>query len=123
MVFIEEQSVPEDMEWDDMDDQAVHALAFTDSNVAVGYARLLNSGQLGRMAVLPEYRHQGIGTSLLHKLEDEAKHRRLDHIFLHAQIQALPFYEQQGYAAEGAPFNEAGIPHMLMTKPLEKNHD
>lgn len=122
-VFIQEQRVPEEMEWDELDDKATHALAFTDDMRAVGYARLLNDKQLGRMAVLPEFRHQGIGSALLLKLEDEAVKRRFDHIFLHAQVQALPFYEQLGYATQGEPFEEAGIPHLAMMKTLEVNND
>ncbi len=122
-VFIQEQHVPEEMEWDEEDEQASHALAFMNDIQAVGYARLLNSKQLGRMAVLPEYRRQGIGSALLLELENEALRRRFDHIFLHAQVQALPFYEQLGYATEGEPFEEAGIPHLAMIKMLEENND
>lgn len=120
-VFIEEQSVPEVMEWDNLDDGAVHALAFNEQSEAVGYARLLDTHQLGRMAVLPEYRHRGLGTRLMNTLEKVARERQFDHIFLHAQVQALPFYERQGYLPQGAPFEEAGIPHLLMIKLLGEN--
>jgi predicted GNAT family N-acyltransferase len=120
-VFIEEQSVPEAMEWDNLDSGAVHALAFNEQNEAVGYARLLHTHQLGRMAVLPEYRHRGVGTRLMNTLEEVARERHFDHIFLHAQVQALTFYERQGYAPQGAPFEEAGIPHLLMIKLLGEN--
>jgi predicted GNAT family N-acyltransferase len=106
------------MEWDSDDAEAVHAVAFGDDNFPLGYARLLNTRQLGRMAVLPKYRGLGIGTALLVELENVARTHQFDHIFLHAQIQALPFYERQGYASQGAPFDEAGIPHLLMTKSL-----
>ena len=122
-VFIEEQCVPESMEWDGLDNTAVHALAFDDNHQPQGYARLLASKQLGRMAVLPEFRGKGIGRALLAMLEDEARNRHYDHIFLHAQIHALPFYEKQGYTSQGNPFDEAGIPHMLMIKTLGKTND
>jgi predicted GNAT family N-acyltransferase len=122
-VFIEEQQVPESMEWDEYDNEGVHALAFVDERHAVGYARLLNSKQLGRMAVMPGFRHRGIGSALLLRLEEAAKERRFDHIFLHAQIQALPFYERLGYVTRGEPFEEAGIPHLMMIKTLEDNND
>lgn len=117
-VFIKEQCVPEDEEWDDWDEDAVHAVAFNDDNHAIGYARLLNSRQLGRMAVLSDFRHQGAGTALMNQLEEEARRMGYDHVFLHAQVQALPFYEKQGYVAQGQPFDEVGITHMLMTKIL-----
>lgn len=122
-VFIEEQCVPENMEWDGLDDSAVHALAFDNQQLPLGYARLLLSRQLGRMAVLPQFRGMGIGSALLSTLEDEARHKQYDYIFLHAQIQALPFYEKQGYTPQGKPFDEAGIPHMLMIKTLGKTND
>ena len=111
------------MEWDGLDDSAVHALAFDNHQQPLGYARLLLSRQLGRMAVLPQFRGMGIGSALLSVLEDEARNKQYDHIFLHAQIQALPFYEKQGYITQGNPFDEAGIPHMLMIKTLGKTND
>lgn len=117
-VFIEEQQIPETMEWDDMDDNATHAVAFDENDQMLGYARLLRSKQLGRMAVLSAHRGNGIGTQLLKALEELALQQDYEHIFLHAQIQALPFYESQGYQIQGAPFDEAGIPHLMMTKIL-----
>jgi len=118
IVFIQEQAVTESLEWDGMDEDAKHAVALNNDGVLVGYARLLPSKQLGRMAVLAKYRKKGIGTALLLALEEEASRLHYDHIFLHAQIQALPFYEQQGYVGHGEPFDEAGIPHLMMTKLL-----
>jgi len=122
-VFIEEQSVPEELEWDDMDSTATHALAFDETGKAIGYARLSPSKQLGRMAVLQQHRRKGIGTALLQALEAVARKLRYDYLYLHAQIQALPFYEQLGYRSQGAAFDEAGIPHLMMTKPLTEKHD
>ena len=118
LVFIEEQSVPEVMEWDEQDEAATHAVAFDTGGSAVGYARLLNSGQLGRMAVLPEYRRQGIGTALLQALETYAGLQHYDYLFLHAQVHALSFYEKQGYRTEGDVYDEAGIPHLNMYKSI-----
>jgi len=122
-VFIQEQCVPESMEWDEMDEKAVHAIAFDNAGHTLGYARLLPTKQLGRMAVYAEHRRNGVGSALLEALEDEARNLRYDHIFLHAQIQALPFYEQHGYQSQTAPFNEAGIPHLLMIKTLMAKHE
>ena len=106
------------MEWDGLDGSAMHALAFDSSDKAIGYARLLPTKQLGRMAVLSEYRRMGVGRELLQALEDVALARHDDHLFLHAQIQALPFYEKQGYQCQGEPFEEAGIAHLMMIKTL-----
>ena len=117
-VFIEEQSVPEEMEWDEMDETATHAVAINESGVAVGYARLITNQQVGRMAVLAEYRRQGIGSALLQALETLARQKHYDYLSLHAQVHALSFYEQQGYRGEGDVFDEAGIPHIRMIKTL-----
>ena len=117
-VFLKEQAIPKELEWDGLDDDATHAIAFDSNGQAIGYARLLPTRQLGRMAVLRDHRHLGVGTALLLALEQTALQLRYDHIFLHAQLQALPFYEQQGYQSQGELFNEADIPHILMEKPL-----
>lgn len=117
-VFIEEQNVPEALEWDGLDDDAYHAAAMVNDNQIVGCGRLLPSGQIGRMAVLPEYRQQGIGTSLLLALEDVARKHHYPSIFLHAQLQALPFYQQYDYHSQGEVFFEADIPHQKMSKDL-----
>lgn len=122
-IFIQEQCVPESMEWDGLDDDAIHAIAFDSAGQALGYARLLTTKQLGRMAVYAEYRRKGIGSALLGALEDEARKLGYDHVFLHAQIQALPFYEQHGYQSQATPFDEAGIPHLMMTKILAAKHE
>ena len=122
-VFIQEQAVPEALEWDDMDDTATHALAFNDTGEAIGYARLLATKQLGRMAVSSQYRRTGIGTALLQALEAVANKLGYDHLYLHAQIQALSFYEQLGYQSQGEPFDEAGILHLMMMKSLAEKHD
>ena len=111
------------MEWDGLDDDAIHTIAFDSAGQALGYARLLTTRQLGRMAVYAEYRRKGIGSALLGALEDEARKLGYDHVFLHAQIQALPFYEQHGYQSQATPFDEAGIPHLMMTKILAAKHE
>jgi len=122
-IFIQEQHVPESMEWDGLDDDAIHAIAFDSKGQVLGYARLLPTRQLGRMAVYAEHRQKGIGSALLSALEEEAQKLRYDHIFVHAQIQALPFYEQHGYQSQAEPFDEAGIPHLMMMKTLTSKND
>ncbi len=117
-VFIREQGVPEDLEWDDADAQATHILALADRDGAPGEpvatARLLPAGQIGRMAVLPEWRGRGIGTALLRELLAIVEQGNYPPPFLNAQVTALPFYLREGFLAVGGVFEEAGIPHQRM---------
>lgn len=116
-VFIEEQGVPEDMELDEFDPLAQHALAYLDSQ-AIGTARLVtmpgNIGRIGRMAVLAAYRRGGIGTQLLRTLLQKATSQNMVKIELHSQLSAIPFYEQFGFIAQGNIYDEAGIAHRDM---------
>jgi predicted GNAT family N-acyltransferase len=113
-VFIEEQNVPEDLEWDEFDDVSLHALAWLDDQ-AVGVARLLPDGHIGRMAVLAGFRRRGVGAALLQALMDQARVRGIASVRLHAQCHAQTFYQRAGFVAEGEVFMEAGIPHVAMT--------
>ncbi len=128
IVFIEEQSVPEGLERDAEDATAFHVLAMMKGH-AVGTGRLVELpqapegekgrwGRVGRMAVLQANRKHGIGTLLLAALEAEAKRRKLQGIMLHAQLSAMEFYKRHGYQPHGAVFDEAGMPHLEMKKPL-----
>jgi predicted GNAT family N-acyltransferase len=119
-VFIEEQGVPEDMELDEYDPLAQHALAYLDSEY-IGTARLVTLpgnigkvGRIGRMAVLPMHRRQGIGGRLLSALLELSKSQGISQLELHAQQSAMPFYEQFGFIAQGDIYDEAGIPHRDM---------
>ena len=111
-VFIEEQHVPKELEWDGRDDSAIHAMAVTPDGRVVGTARLLPDGQIGRMAVLPSWREQGIGTRLLMTLVTASNNKAS--LFLNAQTSAEPFYRNNGFTPEGDIFMEAGIPHVRM---------
>ena len=122
-VFVEEQGVPRDVEWDGRDEDAVHVLAEDHRGDAVGTARLLPSGQIGRMAVLPERRGFGIGRALLDAAVDAARDRGDAEVFLNAQAHALGFYEAAGFRAVGAEFMEAGIPHQRMELPVGISFD
>ena len=113
-VFIDEQRVPENLEWDAQDTQCVHALARDGTGAPVGCARLLPDGHIGRVAVLAQWRGRGIGDALLGCLIDEARRRGHARVLLNAQTQAMPFYARHGFTAAGAPFEEAGIPHQAM---------
>lgn len=113
-VFIREQSVPPDIEWDGQDEECLHVIAETSNRDAVGTGRLHVSGKIGRMAVLRPWRGRGVGSALLTRLLEEARKRRTGEVFLHAQSYALDFYQRAGFEAEGEEFMEAGIPHRFM---------
>ena len=117
-VFIEEQQVPEDLEWDGLDPDALHLLAETADGRPIGTVRLLADGHIGRMAVLKNARGNGVGRSLLDAILDAARAQGLTEVFLHAQVDAIPFYERAGFVAEGEVFMDAGIPHRSMRRAL-----
>ena len=116
-VFIEEQGVPEEMELDEYDPLAQHALAYVNSE-CIGTARLVtlpgNLGRIGRMAVLPMHRRQGIGGRLFCALLELSKAQGIVQLELHAQLSAIPFYEKYGFIAQGDIYDEAGIAHRDM---------
>ena len=116
-VFVREQSVPADLEWDEFDAQSRHVVAMADG-VPVGTGRLLPDGHIGRMAVVREWRKKGVGNALLMALLHEARNRGMSRVLLNAQIQALPFYLRHGFHVEGEEFVEAGIPHRRMWRDL-----
>lgn len=119
-VFILEQRVPEEEEWDEDDAASVHVLAVRNRE-PVGTGRLTPAGKIGRLAVLSEFRGRGMGGRILGMLMQEAARRGLPEVVLHAQVQALPFYDKHGFVAEGEVFEEAGIPHRRMrTSPGPK---
>ncbi len=118
VVFIEEQAVAPDLEWDGLDAECVHALAETENRDVVGTGRLHPGGKIGRMAVLRPWRQQGVGAAILAALVAQAQQRGHPEVYLHAQTRALAFYERQGFVAEGDEFDEAGIPHRLMRRIL-----
>jgi predicted GNAT family N-acyltransferase len=116
-VFIQEQGVPEEMELDEHDLTAQHALAYMGSQ-CIGTARLVslpgNIGRIGRMAVLPNYRRRGIGRQLLSTLLELSKSHGITQLELHSQLSAIPFYEQSGFTGHGDIYDEAGIAHRDM---------
>lgn len=116
-VFIAEQGVPEALEWDEHDAESLHAVALIDGEVA-GCARLLPDGHIGRMAVLPDFRGQGVGSEMLVCLIDAARVRNMTLLQLHAQSHAAGFYRKAGFVSEGPEFDEAGIPHIRMLRTV-----
>ncbi|MCG8435383.1 MAG: GNAT family N-acetyltransferase [Gammaproteobacteria bacterium] len=123
-VFIREQQVPEEIEWDGIDPNSLHVIAYDHQNKPIGTGRLQPSGKIGRIAVLRDYRGKGIGGKILEALIEEARQRNHIECHLHAQTQALDFYAHYGFVEEGEEFEEAEIPHKLMRLTLrEANED
>lgn len=114
-VFVIEQHVPENLEWDEADAASLHALALDAQGMTVGTGRLLPDGHIGRMAVIRERRGQGAGSAILEFLIGQARRQGMRSLQLHAQTHAIGFYARQGFVAQGGEFLEAGIPHRLMT--------
>jgi predicted GNAT family N-acyltransferase len=121
IVFVIEQSVPLELEWDGIDPDCQHVLAEDDQGRAIGTGRLLPDGHIGRMAVLQSWRHRGAGSALLRELIAIAAERGMSEVVLNAQTQALKFYQRHGFAAEGEDFLDAGIPHRRMRKSLSSS--
>ncbi len=121
-VFIEEQKIPAEMEWDAADAGCVHAVAFNHFGVALATGRLLEHvpgvAKIGRMAVLPSMRGSAIGRAVLDALMRAARERGDREALLHAQTSAAPFYARAGFVARGEVFDEAGIPHVEMVRAL-----
>ena len=115
-VFIEEQKVTPQLEWDGRDEEAIHFLAYQDEK-AIGCARAFvieNHMQLGRMAVLKEYRNQGIGSALIEKGMITAKLNQLSKILISAQCHAIDFYKKFGFEVTSEIYLDAGISHQDM---------
>lgn len=113
-VFIQEQHVPEALEWDGLDPDCHHAVALSEAGEVVGTGRLLADGRIGRMAVLAGWRGHGVGAALLQALLRQALRRGDRDIHLHAQVDALGFYARAGFVATGGEFLDAGILHRTM---------
>jgi predicted GNAT family N-acyltransferase len=119
-VFVDEQKVPEELEVDGLDDEAVHLLATVDGR-PVGTARLFakgDTGKIGRVCVLREARGAGVGVALIRAAVEELRGLGLRRAKLGSQVQAIPFYEKLGFAAEGPVYDDAGIPHRDMVLAL-----
>ena len=114
-VFIAEQSVAPELEWDTEDAEAVHFLAF-ERDYAIGTARLLPDGHIGRVSVLKDWRGLKVGDRLLQAAIAEAERRGLKRQMLSAQVHATAFYERHGFKIVSSEFLEAGIPHVDMLR-------
>lgn len=120
-VFVEEQGIPEELEWDEHDKEALHIVA-KDANKVIGTARILfldaNQAKLERMAVLKRFRHKGVGRGITSFVNEELRKRNVNEIFLHAQYRVVDFYKSCGFEEVGTTFCEAGIEHIKMHRQI-----
>jgi len=114
IVFIDEQQVPPELEWDADDAHATHFLLTADEQ-PVGTARLLDDGRIGRVALLPQARGKGLGRQLMLAVMQHARQQGMTQLRLSAQTHALDFYRQLGFVPCSEVYLDAGIPHQSMT--------
>ena len=117
-VFVQEQQVPIELEWDELDPVCVHVIARDAAGKPIGTGRLTPEHKIGRMAVLPEWRGRGVGDALLLALIHEAAQRRWPELRLHSQASAVGFYVKHGFVPYGDRFMEAGIEHQSMRRQI-----
>lgn len=122
-VFCDEQKVPVEMELDEIDSYATHVLVLGDHGEPLATGRLFpnpddpTEGRIGRMAVLAVARGKGCGAHMLSTLLAEGTRAGFRGFVLDSQVHAMPFYERQGFIAEGPEHMDAGIPHRVMRRP------
>lgn len=117
-VFMREQNVSPELEWDGLDADCRHVLASNAAGEAIGCGRITLDAHIGRMAVLKAWRGKGVGSAILLTLLDDARERHLAEVELSAQVQAVPFYRRFGFIEEGGIYMDAGMPHITMRRPL-----
>ncbi len=115
-VFLKEQGIPAEIDFDANDFRCAHAIAELEQK-AVGTGRIQADGKIGRVAVLKDFRGKGIGSALVNALIDHARRTGLNNVFLNAQLSSTGFYEGLGFTERGEPFIEAGIQHVRMEQP------
>lgn len=116
-VFIQEQGIAPEDEWDDLDAMVLHFIVY-DSEQPIATARLLPQHSVGRVAVLVPYRKRGIGKILMQHIIDYARHQKLPYLKLSAQTYVTAFYEALGFVVQGEEYLDCGIPHIDMTLEL-----
>ncbi len=117
-VFMREQGVPAELEWDGLDENSHHVLALSSHGQAIGCGRILPNAHIGRVAVMQEWRGKKVGSAILEGLLVYAAGLHYPEVDIDAQVQAVPFYERFGFVAEGEAFMDAGIPHRKMRLKL-----
>jgi predicted GNAT family N-acyltransferase len=115
IVFIDEQRVPRELEFDERDPLCRHVLAFDgDAPVGTGRLDLGLGGKVGRVAVVATHRRRGVGAAVMERLHAIARDASQPRLWCNAQLTAVPFYERLGYVGSGPTFLEAGIEHVRM---------
>ncbi|MDO8891778.1 MAG: GNAT family N-acetyltransferase [Sulfurimicrobium sp.] len=121
-VFVQEQQVPEELELDAEDANALHLLVRDAAGNALGTLRILTRGKaanIGRVAVTAEARRQGIGSEMVRRALAYCRDLRLESVSLDSQTHITPFYEKLGFRATGEVFMDAGIPHLHMVHSFQ----
>ncbi len=119
-VFVEEQGVPEALEWEDRDGQCLWFVAHDGRGEVIGIARVTPEGRVGRMAVGRAWRRRGVGSALLRAAVEAARARGHQTVYLSAQTHAVPFYARHGFVATGPEYPDAGILHRSMFLGIEE---
>lgn len=117
-VFIREQGIPAELEWDGLDESCRHALALSHQGDAIGSGRMLADGHIGRISVLPQWRKHKVGTAIMEALLDYARTHDYKQAEVDAQTYAVPFYRKFGFVEQGETFMDAGLPHIRMRLKL-----
>lgn len=117
-VFVQEQQVPLEEEWDELDALSQHLIARDETGLPIGTGRLTPQHRIGRMAVLADWRGRGVGEALLRALVELARQQGWEEVSLNAQVSAQVFYTREGFVPQGARFMEAGIEHQSMRRNL-----
>lgn len=118
-VFIREQGVPAELEWDGLDEGCRHALAISHQGDAIGCGRILPDGHIGRISVLPQWRKQKVGTAIMEALLDDARAHEHKQVDVDAQTHAVKFYRRFDFVEQGETFVDAGLPHVKMVLKLK----
>jgi predicted GNAT family N-acyltransferase len=122
-VFQDEQGIAPELEMDGLDEQSIHLVAKLDDE-RIGVGRLREMREVGilkleRLAVLADYRQQGIGSEIVHTAIAYSKEQGYGQMAIHSQVSTVGFYELLGFVKTGEPFYEAGIEHLKMTRNLK----
>ncbi len=118
-VFVNEQCIDRAEEFDEREIHCTHVIVFEgDRAIATGRLDIEQNGRIGRVAVVKEFRGQGVGALVMRTIEQHAQQIAQHRLWFHAQTHAIPFYKKLGYEPYGDEFTEANIPHVTMHKPI-----
>ena len=118
-VFIREQGVPPEMEWDGEDESSRHVLVLASNGDAIGCGRITPAGQIGRVAVLPEWRGKRIGSGIVEALLEYAHSQDYQLLEINSQVHTASLYRKFDFSEVGEVFMDADIPHIKMQLLLD----